>query len=85
MSDTASKPRVFVTYNILTHGDAFKELSERCEVQIHEGKDIMTRDELLRAVPGVDGVLVQSEDMLDREVIETAGEQLYIHKCYAYT
>ena len=76
MSDRASRPRVFVTYNMLTHGDAFKELSERCEVRIHEGKDIMTRDELLRAVPGVNGVLVQSEDMFDREVIETAGEHM---------
>ena len=75
MSDQAtfSKPRVLVTYRILTNGDAFKKLSETCEVRFHDGADLMTREELLRAVPGVDGVLIQN-DQFDLEAIEAAGK-----------
>ena len=76
MSDPAScsKPQVLVTSEILTNGEAFKELSETCEVRFHDGADVMTSEELLRAVPGLHGVLVQSEDKIDLEVIEAAGE-----------
>ena len=78
MSDSTNKPLVLITYKIPTKGDAFKELTETCEVRFHEGSDFMTKDELLRAVPGVDGVLIQSEDTFDRQVIETAGENYTI-------
>ena len=83
MSDSTNKPRVLVTYKIPTKGEAFKELAETCDVRFHEGPDFMTREELLQAVSGVHGVLIQSEDTLDLEVIEAAGNNisLYFSSC----
>ena len=46
---------------------------EMCDVQWHEWSELMTREELLKAVHGLAGVLIQSEDVFDREIIEKAG------------
>ncbi|MGE5376589.1 MAG: 2-hydroxyacid dehydrogenase [Bacteroidota bacterium] len=71
-----SKPKVFVTRAIPDKGlDVIREF---CEVDLWQ-EDLPPRhDELLKHVQGVDGLLCLLTDRVDRDVMDTAGEQLRV-------
>ena len=69
-----SKPKVFVTRMIPDKGlDLIKDF---CEVDLWQDELPPSRDELLRRVQGVDGLLCLLTDKIDGEVMDAAGSQL---------
>ncbi|MBI3384653.1 D-glycerate dehydrogenase [Candidatus Gottesmanbacteria bacterium] len=64
------------TYHNLLYKPGFK-------VDIYEKDEICPRKELLKRVRGVDGVISQWEDFIDRGFFEAAGPQLKIVANYA--
>ena len=76
-----SKPRVFVTRIIPDKGlDLVKEF---CEVDLWTDDLPPGRDELLKRVKGVDGLLCLLTEDIDSEVMDTAGSQLKVISNYA--
>jgi len=76
MGATMSKPKVFVTRIIPEKGlDAIRE---SCEVDLWEAEMPPSREELLKRVRGVDGLLCLLTDKVDGEVMDSAGEQLKV-------
>lgn len=71
-----SKPKVFVTRAIPEKG--FELIKEFCEIDLWEGELPPSRDELLKRVQGVDGLLSLLTDKIDGELMDTAGEQLKV-------
>jgi glyoxylate reductase len=71
-----SKPKVFITRAIPQKG--FDMINEFCEVDMWEGELPPSREELLKRVPGVDGILSLLTDRIDGEVMDAAGEQLKV-------
>lgn len=53
-------------------------VKESCEVDVWEGELPPSRDELLKRIQGVDGILSLLTDRIDGEVMDTAGEQLKV-------
>lgn len=53
------------------------------EVVVGQQDGVISRDELLQAIKGVDAVLTQLQDKVDEEFIKTAGSQLKIVANYA--
>ena len=75
-------PRVLVTRVI--PGSAIATLRQSPhEVVVNEHDRPMTRDELLRGIPGVTGVLTQMADRVDAEFFDAAGESLRVVSNYA--
>ncbi len=71
-----SKPRVFITRAIPQKGlDMVKEF---CDVDMWEGELPPSRQELLKRVQGVDGILSLLTDRIDGEVLDAAGEGLKV-------
>jgi glyoxylate reductase len=64
------KPKIFITYKLPERPLAI--LKEGCEVFINESERNLTKDELCRAVKGMDGVICMLSDGIDREVIDAA-------------
>lgn len=76
-----SKPKVFVTRVIPDKGlDLVKDF---CEVDLWTDELPPTREELLRRVQGMDGLLCLLTDKVDGEVMDAAGPQLKVISNYA--
>lgn len=71
-----SKPKVFVTRLIPDKG--LDMIREFCEVDLWEGELPPSREEMLKRVQGVDGILSLLTDKIDGDVMDAAGEQLKV-------
>ena len=73
--------RVFVTRTL--PGPALERLREEgLEVEVHQGL-LLPREELLRKVEGVVGLIPTVEDRIDEEVMDQAGPGLKVIACYS--
>jgi glyoxylate reductase len=76
-----SKPRVFVTRIIPDKGlDLVKDF---CDVDLWTGDLPPSREELLKRVKGIDGLLCLLTEDIDGEVMDAAGPQLKVISNYA--
>lgn len=73
--------RVFVTRNL--PGRALERLGSDFAVAINEEDRVLTREELLARVPGIDGLLCLLTDTIDAAVMEAAGPGLKVIGNYA--
>jgi len=71
-----SKPKVFVTRRIPEKG--LEAIRDFCDVDLWPDELPPTRDELVRHVRGVDGLLCLLTDRIDGEVMDEAGAQLKV-------
>ena len=71
-----SKPKVFVTRAIPEKGLGI--IREFCDVDLWQEELPPSREELLKRVQGVDGLLCLLTDRVDGEVMDAAGEQLKV-------
>ncbi|HEX5038566.1 MAG TPA: D-glycerate dehydrogenase [Candidatus Limnocylindria bacterium] len=76
-----TKPRVLVTRVIPDEG--LDPVREACEVDLWEDELPPPRDELLRRVEGVDGLLSLLTDTVDDELLDVAGSQLKVVSNFA--
>jgi len=76
-----TKPRVFVTRVIPDEG--LDPVREACEVDLWTEELPPPRDELLRRVAGVDGLLSLLTDAVDDELLDAAGAQLKVVSNFA--
>jgi len=77
----SGRPRVFVTREIPAEGlDAIRAA---CDTDLWEGELPPPRDELLRRVAGVDGLLALLTDRVDDELLDAAGPGLRVVSNYA--
>jgi glyoxylate reductase len=65
-----SKPRVFVTRIIPEAG--LRLLRERCDVEVWPAEEPPPRDEIMRRVPELDGILSLLTDRVDAELMDAA-------------
>jgi lactate dehydrogenase-like 2-hydroxyacid dehydrogenase len=70
------KPRVFVTRRLLEPGLSL--VNEFCQAEIWPDPLPPSRDELLRRVPGLDGLLCLLTDRIDAELLDAAGPGLKV-------
>lgn len=75
------RPRVFVTRIIPDEG--LDPLREACEVDLWMDELPPPREELLRRVAGVDGLLSLLTDRVDEELLDAAGPQLKVVSNFA--
>ena len=76
-----AKPNVFVTRVIPNKGlDLVKDF---CDADVWQGDLPPNRDELLKHVQGVDGLLCLLTDKIDGELMEAAGSQLKVISNFA--
>lgn len=71
-----SKPKVFVTRIIPDKG--LEIVREFCEMDLWQEELPPGREELLKRVQGIDGLLCLLTDRVDGEVMDAAGEQLKV-------
>ena len=76
-----SRARVLVTRRIPEAG--LRLLHEAAEVDVWDGELPPPRDELLRRVAGVDGLLALLTDRVDDELLDAAGPQLKVVSNFA--
>jgi glyoxylate reductase len=77
----STRPRVFVSREIPAEGlDAIRSA---CDMDLWEGELPPPRDELLRRVAGVDGLLALLTDRVDDELLDAAGPGLRVVSNYA--
>jgi len=72
--------KVFVTYKI--PDDGLNILKEKYELDVHEGEDFLTKEEMIERVKDADAVITQLRDPIDKEFID-AGKKLKIIANYA--
>lgn len=77
----SKRPRVFVTRQIPEAG--LRLLHEAADVDVWDGELPPPRDELLRRVAGVDGLLALLTDRVDDELLDAAGPQLKVVSNFA--
>lgn len=75
------RPKVFVTRVIPEVGLA--TLREACDIDVWPERLPPSRQELLRRVPGCDGLLPLLSDAIDGEVMDAAGPQLKVISNFA--
>ena len=75
------RPDVYVTR--MLPEPAIELLKKHCEVEINPDDRVLTREELLEKVKGRDAVLCLLTDIIDEEVLETAGAKCRIFANYA--
>jgi glyoxylate reductase len=75
------KPRVFVARIIPEEG--LRPVRESCDADIWDDDLPPPRDELLRRVDGVEGLLALLTDRVDDELLDRAGPQLKVVSNYA--
>jgi len=75
------RPRVFVARIIPDEG--LDPIRQACEVDLWEDELPPPRDELLRRVAGVDGILSLLTDRVDDELLDAAGPQLKVVSNFA--
>lgn len=73
--------RVFITRKL--PGEAFVALRDTVRVINTPGEHTLTREELLRTLPQVDGIVSTLADQIDGEVMEKAGSSLKVVSNYA--
>ena len=78
---SADRPRVFVARVIPDEG--LDPVREACEVDLWTDELPPPRDELLRRVAGVDGLLSLLTDRVDDELLDAAGPQLKVVSNFA--
>ena len=71
-----SKPTVFVTRIIPEKG--LKIIQDSCDVALWQNELPPTREELLRHIRGVDGLLCLLTEKIDGEIMDEAGPQLKV-------
>ncbi len=71
-----SKPRVFVTRLILESG--LELVQDFCEAEVWPDELPPSRQEILRGVRGVDGLLCLLTDRIDAEIMDAAGPGLKV-------
>ncbi len=76
-----TRPRVLVTRVIPDEG--LDPVREACDVDLWDDELPPPRDELLRRVAGVDGVLSLLTDRVDDELLDAAGPQLKVVSNFA--
>lgn len=76
-----SKPKVFVTRVIPDKG--YQLVKDVCDVDLWTGNLPPSRDELLKRVQGMDGLLCLLTDMIDSNVMDAAGKQLKVISNFA--
>jgi len=76
-----SKPKVFVTRIIPDKG--LNLVREFCEADVWDGELPPPREEILKRVQGVEGLLSLLTDKMDGEVMDAAGPQLKVISNYA--
>ncbi|MGH2356560.1 MAG: 2-hydroxyacid dehydrogenase [Candidatus Limnocylindria bacterium] len=76
-----TRTRVFVARRLPDEG--LDPIRERCEMDLWQDELPPPRDELLRRVGGVDGVLTLLTDRVDDELLDAAGPQLKVVSNYA--
>lgn len=76
-----SKPKVFVTRIIPDKG--LELIKDFCEVDLWEDRLPPSREELLKRVQGVDGLLCLLTDTVDGDLLDAAGPQLKVISNYA--
>ena len=76
-----SRPRVFVARVIPDEG--LDPVRAACDVDLWEEELPPPRDELLRRVAGVDGILSLLTDKVDDELLDAAGSQLKVVSNFA--
>lgn len=76
-----SKPKVFISRRIPDAG--LQMVYEECNVDLWDQELPPSKEELLRHVPGVDGIISLLSDPIDAEVIQAAGENLKVISNYA--
>ncbi len=64
-------------------GPAIEILKQRCEVELNQEDRVISREELMRAVSGKDGLLCLLTDKIDAEVMDAAGPNLKVISNYA--
>ena len=77
----SSRPKVFVA-RILPE-DGLRPVVEACDARVWEGELPPSRDELLTAIEGCDGVLALLTDRVDDEFLDRAGPQLKVVSNFA--
>jgi glyoxylate reductase len=78
---TEELPRVFVARRIPSEG--LLRIVDATKADIWQEEMPAPRDELLKRVPGVDGILSLVTDRVDDEVLDAAGPQLKVVSNYA--
>ena len=76
-----NRPRVFVTRVIPDAG--LDRVREACDVDLWDHELPPPRDELLRLVAGMDGLLTLLTDRVDDELLDAAGSQLKVVSNFA--
>lgn len=74
------RKKVFVTHKL--PGKEIERLGNDFEVEVWPGKDI-SREDLLKKVEGVSGIISLLTEKIDKEVMEAAGENLKVIANYA--
>ena len=77
----AGRPRVFVARII--PDDGLEPVVEACDARVWDQELPPTRDELLRAIKGCEGVLTLLTDRVDDEFLDRAGAQLKVVSNFA--
>jgi lactate dehydrogenase-like 2-hydroxyacid dehydrogenase len=77
----AGLPKVFVARRLPEEG--LELVREACDMDLWEDELPPPRDELLRRIAGVDGVLTLLTDKVDDEFLDAAGPQLKVVSNYA--
>lgn len=72
--------KIFITHEL--PGEYEEKLKEKYGVKVWSGKDI-SREDLLKEVKGVDGIVSLLTEKIDGEVMEAAGSQLKVIANYA--
>src|SRR5437868_5374825 len=75
-----SRPRVFITRVIPT--ESVQAILSQMDVDVWQDAAPPPRDELLRRVAGLDGVLTMVTERVDDELLERAGPQLKVVSNY---
>ncbi len=73
MSD---RPSVLVTRRLPS--SVLDRLDSSCEVDLHAGASAISRDDLLRRIPGVRGLVCLLTDTIDSAVLDAAGPSLKV-------
>jgi len=81
VAEASSKPRVFVARVIPDEG--LDPVRAACDVDLWDDELPPPRDELLRRVAGVDGILSLLTDRIDDELLDAAGPQLKVVSNFA--
>jgi len=72
--------KVFITYKI--PGPGIDMLKERFTVDLYEGEEFLTKEEMMHKVEDVDAIITQLRDSIDREFVDR-GKNLKIIANYA--